>query len=98
MIYDDALCNLDAKRWEFFAEDVLWHIGFEIIEGPSEGVDGGMDLIVKKGQTTYLVSCKHYIKSGKSIGTTIENNITDRVFENECTGFIAFYSTQATTG
>lgn len=97
-MYDKALNNLDSKQWEFFAEDLLWHIGFEIIEGPSEGIDGGKDLIVKKGDDKFLVSCKHYIKSGKSIGTSIENDILDRVICHDCIGFIAFYSTQPTSG
>jgi len=77
-MYADALKNLNPIQWEFFAADLLWHIGYEILEGPSEGTDQGKDLIVSKGNVIYLVSCKHYIGSNKSIGPSIESNILDR--------------------
>lgn len=96
-MYIDAIKSLTPTQWEFFAENVLWHIGYEIIEGPSEGNDQGKDLIVRKENITYLVSCKHYINSGKSIGTEIEKNIADRVIRHNCSGFIAFYSTNSTS-
>ncbi len=96
-MYIDAIKLLTHTQWEFFAEDVLWHIGYEIIEGPSEGSDQGKDLIVKKEGIKYLVSCKHYLNSGKAIGTDIENNISDRVMRHNCSGFIGFYSTHSTT-
>lgn len=96
-MYVDEVKSLDPTQWEFFAEDVLWHIGYEIIQRPSEGNDQGKDLIVRKSGLSYLVSCKHYLKSGKPIGPDIEKNISDRVLRHNCDGFIAFYSTHATT-
>lgn len=96
-MYEEALKNLNSSQWEFFAGDLLWHIGYEILEGPSEGADQGKDLIVRKGDNKYLVSCKHYINTNKSIGSSIEQNIADRIFRHECNGFIAFYSTKSTS-
>lgn len=96
-MYIEELKSLDSTQWEFFAEDVLWYIGYEIIGRPSEGNDQGKDLIVRKSGITYLVSCKHYANSGKAIGPDIEKNISDRVLRHECDGFIAFYSTHATS-
>ncbi len=49
-MYIDAIKLLTHTQWEFFAEDVLWHIGYEIIEGPSEGSDQGKGLNCKKGR------------------------------------------------
>lgn len=92
-MYVEAVKKLTSTQWEFFAEDVLWHIGYEILEGPSEGADQGKDLVVRKGDRKYLVSCKHYLKSDKAIGPSIEENIVDRVFRHKCNGFITFYST-----
>lgn len=96
-MYIDELKKITPSQWEFFAEDILWNIGYEIIDRPSEGPDGGVDLIVSRGSKKYIVSCKHFLESGRSVGVPHEVNISERVLENECSGFIAFYSTQATT-
>lgn len=100
-MYADALKQLTPLEWEFFAEDVLFHLGFEVLVGPSEGPDDGMDLVVQKDGTRYIVSCKHNIVSGKSVGTSGlsgEINILDRVTQHDCKGFIAFYSTAPSSG
>mgnify|MGYP002625041010 CR=1 FL=1 len=61
-------------------------MGYNIVEDPSRGVDGGKDLIVeetithKDGSTQiikWLVSCKHYAHSGTSVGDTDELNVKD---------------------
>ena len=96
-MYIEELKKLTSKQWEFFAEDILWNIGYEITERPSEGPDGGVDLVVSREGVRYVVSCKHFLKSKKSVGVPHETDISERVLENECNGFIAFYSTQATT-
>lgn len=96
-MYIEELKKLTSEQWEFFAEDILWNIGYEIVERPSEGPDGGVDLIVSRRKNKYIVSCKHFLKSNKSVGVPHESDISERILENECTGFIAFYSTQATT-
>ncbi len=96
-MYIEELKKLTSEQWEFFTEDILWNIGYEIVERPSEGPDGGVDLIVSRGKKKYVVSCKHFLKSNKSVGVPHESDISERILENECVGFIAFYSTQATT-
>lgn len=72
-MYEDELKKISPNGWELFAQDVLFHLGFEILMAPSEGADAGIDLKVKKGSTIYLVSCKHFIKSGKNVGFDKEN-------------------------
>jgi hypothetical protein len=42
---------------------------------------------------TWLVSCKHFADSGKSVGTGDELNITDRLKQHAVDGFLGFYST-----
>lgn len=96
-MYESELRNLNEDQWELFAQDVLFHLGFLSVMGPSVGADEGLDMIVLHEETKYLVSCKHYLKSGKNIGVTNEIDISDRVRRHGCAGFIAFYSTGPTS-
>lgn len=89
---------MSDEEWEHFAVEVLKHVGFQIQTEPAYGIDGGQDFIVKYGDTNYLVSCKHYIKSQKHVGIYDEENIGDRLLQFNTTGFIGFYSTGITTG
>lgn len=87
--------------FEKFCRDFFEVLGYEILSPPARGADGGIDLKIietKKGQNGeikihWLVSCKHYAHSGKSITKEIEKDIRDRVDSHGCTGFIGFYST-----
>jgi hypothetical protein len=87
--------------FELFARDFLEELGYTILEGPDRGADGKKDIIVSEerrgisGTTDikWLVSCKHYAHSGKSVSDTDEPNIQDRVATHKCDGFIGFYST-----
>lgn len=96
-MYVGELRQLDENEWERFAEDVLFHLGFAIIVGPSVGADEGLDMIADRDETKYLVSCKHNLKSGKSVGVGSEADISDRVKRHGCQAFIAFYSTGPTS-
>jgi len=97
-MYEKAIKELTPNQWEFFAQDVLFHLGFNILTGPSEGTDDGLDMIVKYNDVKYLVSCKHNYKTRKNIGVRDEVDITDRIKQHHCTGFLIFYSTGVTTG
>lgn len=93
-------------RFELFAREFLECRGYRIIKGPGRGADGGADLIVEKdipdGEEKrtigYLVSCKHYAHSGRSVTPNDESNIGDRLVLHTCDGFIAFYSTIPSQG
>jgi hypothetical protein len=91
----------DQDKFELFAEEFLSKIGFKIIIGPGRGADKGRDLIVeekaKKESIRWLVSCKHFAHSGRSVGTSIEMDLRDRVENAECHGFLGFYSTTPTS-
>lgn len=87
--------------FELFARDFFQMLGFSIIQHPDRGADGKKDLIVeesRKGVTgttkvKWLVSCKHYAHSGKSVSDTDEPNILERLTQHQCDGFLGFYST-----
>lgn len=92
--------------FELFARDFLENLGYEIIQGPDRGADGGRDIIVeevRKGiggitKCKWLVSCKHNAHSGNSVGVKDEIDIAGRVNSNKCDGFIGFYSTLPSSG
>ena len=93
--------NGDQDTFELFARDFLEVLGYEILQHPDRGADGKKDLIIQEtrfgisGQTKikWLVSCKHYAHSGKSVNDNDESNIYDRVKVHKCDGFLGFYST-----
>lgn len=91
--------------FELFARDFLSYLGYRILENPSRGADGGKDLVVQEtrkgvsGETkiNWLVSCKHYAHSDKSVTPSDEQSISDRIQQHKCDGFIGFYSTLASS-
>lgn len=97
---------VDGETWELFARDLLRELGFYIESSPSRGTDGGKDLLAKesiKGKIgsydfTWLVSCKHFSVSGKSVSETHEPNLLERIKSFNADGFIGFYSTIASSG
>jgi len=96
-VYESFFQGISPGNWEFFTEDFLISIGFQIIWRPSVGADDGVDLITEKSGDRYIVSCKHNIHSGKSVGTSVEQSILDRMAQHNANGFIGFYSTEITT-
>lgn len=98
--------GLERDEFELFAKEVLTLEGFQVIDGPDRGADGGRDLIVQEtragpgGQTTvrWLVSCKHNAHGGQSVKPADEPNIRDRLETHACSGLIAFYSTLPSSG
>lgn len=93
-------------RFELFAREMLKTIGFEILEQPDRGADGGKDILVsetlrginKNHPLTWLVSAKHHAHSGKSVTPSDETNIRERVDALGADGFLGFYSTLPSSG
>ena len=98
--------NSGQDAFELFAREFLVAIGFEILEGPDRGADGGRDIIALEKRSgivgvtefRWLVSCKHYAHSGKAVGADDEVNIRDRMKRFSCNGFLGFYSTLPSSG
>ena len=92
-------------NFELFARDFFLLLGYEIIQQPDRGADGKKDFIIQETRTglsgttkiKWLVSCKHYAHSGKSVSDVQEPNIVDRITAHSCDGFIGFYSTLPAT-
>ena len=93
-------------EFELFSRDFFETLGFQIEEGPDRGADGGRDIIVIEkragslGDTIvkWLVSCKHKAHSGSSVLETEEVDISGRIEQFGCDGFIGFYSTIPSSG
>lgn len=95
-----------GDTWELFARDFLLEVGFYIESTPDRGPDGGKDLLVTeqlKGKLNryrhrWLVSCKHFAKSGVSVKEADEPNILERLSSFDADGFLGFYSTLPSSG
>jgi hypothetical protein len=87
--------------FELFTRDFLTMLGFQIEQGPDRGADAGRDLLVlecRKGVSgktivRWLVSCKHYAHSARSVTSADEPDLKDRLYIHGCSGFIGVYST-----
>lgn len=97
-IYDDFFKGISPEDWEFFACDILGSQGFLIEEPPARGADGGKDAIVSYQGKRFIVSCKHFIVSNRSVTPNDEQSILDRIKQHRAVGFIGFYSTSISQG
>jgi hypothetical protein len=96
----------NGELWEMFARDFLQELGFYIESQPNRGADGGKDMLVEeqlKGTLSnyrfrWLVSCKHYASSNKSVSENEEINIRERMASFQADGFLGFYSTIPSSG
>ncbi len=91
--------------FELFTRDFLQYLGYRIISDPYRGADGKKDLIVDEvipGITSeytirWMVSCKHFAHTGPAVKDTDEPNITERLKQHKCQGFMGVYSTILST-
>lgn len=87
--------------FELFSRDFLEELGFEILQHPDRGPDGKKDMIIGesrigaggKSYVKWLVSCKHFAFTGKSVTQDDELDIYDRTKSHQCNGFMGVYST-----
>lgn len=91
----------DGTKFEQLIRELLVRSGFEV-HWTGVGPDGGRDLIVVERaqgalapfQRKWLVSCKHYAKSGKSVGLDDVTDINDACEAVGASGFLLACSTQ----
>lgn len=99
--------NGQQDTFELFARDFIQTVlKFKILSQPNRGADGGKDILaeesrygtVSEDRIKWLVSCKHFTESGRSVSEADEQNITDRLEQHSAQGFLGFYSTLASSG
>jgi hypothetical protein len=91
----------DGTKFEQLIRELLVRCGFEV-HWTGVGPDGGRDLVVVERaegalapfQRKWLVSCKHYAKSGKSVGLDDVTDINDACDAVGAGGFLLACSTQ----
>ena len=87
--------------WALFTREFFAALHIDVEEGPDRGPDSGRDLLIAEtrkgilgsGRHRWLVSCKHYAHSNKSVPNGDEPDILGRVRRFRTDGFIGFYST-----
>lgn len=88
--------------FENFCMHLLEEMGLRIIVPPAIGADSGRDIICEEpsqfGAVGYrwLVSCKHFAGSNKSVGVNRDEAKANKLVEHRCNGFMFFYSTAYT--
>lgn len=91
----------DGIKFEQLVRELLFRSGFEV-HWTGVGPDGGRDLVVVEKangtlapfQRKWLVSCKHFANSGKSVGLDDVTDINDACDAVGATGFLLACSTQ----
>jgi hypothetical protein len=87
--------------WALFTREFFAALHIDIEEGPDRGPDSGRDLVIAEvrkgvlgsGRHRWLISCKHFAPSKKSVSIRDEPDILGRVRRFKADGFIGFYST-----
>lgn len=94
--------TITHEEFEYLCEDILKAKGFTVKERPARGPDGGKDLIVVRDVTddmgisireTWLVECKHYSKSNKSVKEADLGNVEARMKANGANRYLLITST-----
>jgi restriction system protein len=65
----DSIQDLSWRQFEELVGEVFRRQGYLVLENPSEGVDGGIDLRLRKNGQMTFVQCKHW--KSKSVGVKI---------------------------
>lgn len=65
----DSIKNLSWRQFEELVGEVFRRQGYLVLENPSEGADGGIDLRLRKNGQVTFVQCKHW--KSKSVGVKI---------------------------
>jgi restriction system protein len=65
----DSIKNLSWRQFEELVGEVFRRQGYFVLENPSVGADGGVDLRLRKNGQITFVQCKHW--KSKSVGVSI---------------------------
>ncbi|HIK03740.1 MAG TPA: restriction endonuclease [Trichormus sp. M33_DOE_039] len=101
-MYLDFSAIKTGEDFELLCEDLLECIGFEIESKPARGPDRGRDIIASqtlidglgiKDKHRYLIECKHYAVSGKSVRETDIGNPIPKMSTHSCDRYLLITST-----
>ncbi len=88
----------DSHEFENFAMQLLIYQSNKVISIPAIGPDGGKDFICEEPSrytagTRWLVSCKHYAHSGRTVGVADDKADVNKLIQHNCHCFMFMYST-----
>jgi len=81
-----SIRSLSWKQFEELLGEAYRRQGFTVSENPGMGVDGGIDLTIKRGDDTYLVQCKHW--KTRKVGVKVVREMLGLMTAHSATGAI----------
>jgi hypothetical protein len=95
----------DGQAFEQLVREILFNKGL-YVQWSGRGADGGKDLICRETlrgliapySKTWLVQCKHFAHSGRSVGLKDLDSIADSCAQHQATGYLLACSTQPSSG
>jgi hypothetical protein len=90
----------DGTQFELLIREILFSLDYHVIWS-GVGADGGRDLLVREeiqsifGRRffTWLVQCKHFAKSRRSVGVKDLDNVVDSCVQHNANGYLLVSST-----
>jgi hypothetical protein len=95
----------DGQDFELLVREIMFREGFHV-EWSGRGADGGRDLVCTESRRTilgttstrWLVQCKHFAHSGKSVGIGDLDDIVSSAAQHKCSGYLLACSTVPSSG
>ncbi|MEX2366724.1 MAG: restriction endonuclease, partial [Pseudohongiellaceae bacterium] len=56
----ESIHNMSWHDFELLVGQIFRERGYQVIDNDSKGADGGVDLVLRKDNETFLVQCKHW--------------------------------------
>lgn len=90
----------DGQDFELLVREILFRAGFHVVWS-GRGADGGRDLVCTDTHQTilgidqkkWLIQCKHFAHSGRSVGVADLDDIVTSAVQHKCTGYLLACST-----
>jgi hypothetical protein len=97
---DFSEISSDGTQFELLLREILFSLNYHVVWS-GVGADGGRDLLVREeiqsifGRRffTWLVQCKHFAKSGRSVGVKDIDNVIDSCSQHSADGYLLASST-----
>lgn len=97
--------GLDGQDFELLIREILFRSGYHVVWS-GRGPDGGRDILCSKSEQTilgkeeksWLVQCKHFAHSERSVGIGDLDDIVTSASQHSCTGYLLACSTFPSSG
>jgi hypothetical protein len=97
---DFSEISTDGTQFELLLREILFSLNYHVVWS-GVGADGGRDLLVReeiqsifgRRSFTWLVQCKHFATSGRSVGVRDIDNVLDSCSQHSADGYLLVSST-----